>query len=278
MRYSPREVLGFSEPNVSAVGLSEAPDITVADTIPWELGSDMCLSGQEAIAIAVNGLATKRRIGSISPEDCIQQGRRIAVTRLPVPMKWYAHRLCKVLQGYPPRPCSGYDPTVDTGYSRVSAKSSVLEGSVRGMEVLGGSWVIPKRNYLGAYGLWILCGITEDLEIYAADETGLLKKSFIFGQPVEDFPDSKLVNFFGYDPDVDGDLDLKPWVERPFTSFNMKPLDIVILDFAFDRREAKQNRNLTFTWEPRRFRGSINTDLHVPTQMKILALSELLGT
>ena len=33
------------------------------------------------------------------------------------------------------------------------------------------------------------------------------------------------MNFFGYDPDVDGDLDLKPWVERPFTSFNMKPLE-----------------------------------------------------
>ena len=33
------------------------------------------------------------------------------------------------------------------------------------------------------------------------------------------------VTFFGYDPDVDSDLDLKTWTERPFTSFNLKPME-----------------------------------------------------
>eukprot|EP00439_Symbiodinium_sp_Y106_P044249 s435_g5.t1 len=227
-----------------------APDITVADTIPWELGSErQCYTAVEAWKGNLKcPRGTFSTIGSISPEDCIQQGRRIAVTNI---------NKC-----YPPRPCSGYDPTVDTGYS-----------------------CAPEE---------ILCGITEDLEIYAADETGLLKKSFIFGQPVEDFPDSKLVNFFGYDPDVDGDLDLKPWVERPFTSFNMKPLDIVILDFAFDKispttlvnaggaghfnisihTNLLPDGNIIGHLLPPFFERSINTDLHVPTQMKILALSE----
>ncbi|CAE7571325.1 unnamed protein product, partial [Symbiodinium pilosum] len=39
-------------------------------------------------------------------------------------------------------------------------------------------------------------------------------KSFIWGEPIEDSPDSKVVRFFGYDPDIDSDLDIKPWVER----------------------------------------------------------------
>eukprot|EP00435_Cladocopium_sp_Y103_P014104 s1122_g3.t1 len=188
-------------------------------------------------------------IGSQSPEDCIQQGELIAVTN--------------IYRCYPPvemRPCSE------------------------------GKW---PADYVCDMAVEVLCNITEPLEFEKYDTD--YKKSFVWGSKIDPTdPESKTVAFYGFDPFEDEDLVNK----RPFHSFELQPMDIAVLDFSFDRiskttlvnageaghfnihihstlldpndpvQQARGHLLPPFFWR------SINTRLHVHTQLKIIALEQ----
>ncbi|CAJ1373238.1 unnamed protein product [Effrenium voratum] len=220
-----------------------APDIHTEDLTPWMKSSGLpCYSAVEDWKGNLKcPRGTISTIGSESPEDCIQQGLLIAVTN--------------IYKCYPPRPCNTEFPE---------------------------DYVCQESE--------VLCGISEPLELYASDKT--YKKSFVWGEPIDPTdPDSKTVQFFGFDPFVDEDL-----TRKPFHNFELQPMDLAVLDLAFDQispttlvnageaghfnihihstlldpnnaEEIDRGHLLPpFFWRP------INTDLHVKTQLKILAL------
>ena len=225
-----------------------APDITTLELTPWTKSSGKpCYTAVEEWKGNLKcPRGTISTAGSESPEDCIQQGELIAVTN--------------IYKCYPPRPC-----TTDFPPDYVCEESEVL------CNISGG----------------------EPLELYAADKT--YKKSFVWGEKIDPSdPESKTVQFYGYDPFVDEDLINK----RPFHNFQLQPMDIAVLDLAFDKispttlinagESGHFNIHIHSTLLdpnnpeviarghllPPYFGRSINTRLHVQTQLKILALEQ----
>lgn len=228
-----------------------APDITTVELTPWTKSSGLpCYSAVEDWKGTLQcPRGTISTIGSQSPEDCIQQGELIAVTN--------------IYRCYPPvemRPCSE------------------------------GKW---PADYVCDMAVEVLCNITEPLEFEKYDTD--YKKSFVWGSKIDPTdPESKTVAFYGFDPFEDEDLVNK----RPFHSFELQPMDIAVLDFSFDRiskttlvnageaghfnihihstlldpndpvQQARGHLLPPFFWR------SINTRLHVHTQLKIIALEQ----
>eukprot|EP00931_Biecheleriopsis_adriatica_P048568 TRINITY_DN28075_c0_g1_i1.p1 TRINITY_DN28075_c0_g1~~TRINITY_DN28075_c0_g1_i1.p1 ORF type:complete len:4655 (+),score=704.17 TRINITY_DN28075_c0_g1_i1:659-13966(+) len=220
-----------------------APDVQTEELVPWTKESGkpcyyLVKAWKGALKCPRGTIST---IGSDAPEDCIQQGQLIAIQN--------------IYKCYPPRPCAEGNFPADYQCK-------------------------PEE---------VLCGISEPLETLKSDKT--FKKSYLWGDLIDlNDPGRGRVRFFGFDPEFDEDLIVK----RPFYNFSLEPLDVALLDFDFSLVDPSTLVNAgqaghfnihihsdtlpandlightlpPFFWLP------ANTDLHVPIQLKILALEK----